>query len=297
MRTLVRIGLAAVLWVGLVALARPSVGQEPEKKQPAAGTVKSRVKITLPQDDAELLIEDKPTKATGKSREFETPPIDAGKSYEYKFTAKWRPNNYTVIVRNKTVTFQAGDEVAVDMTQDDPNDRAEVRYVPTPDDIVAQMVQLAKITKDDVVFEPGCGDARILIAAVKGGARRGVGIDLDQERVDESTANVKAAGLADKIEIRKGDALDIKDLSDATLVMMYMGNEFNALMRPILWRDLKVGARVVSHRFTFGDWKPDQTKKVTGDDGDEYELHIWTITEEVKKKAGKAGNAKGDEKK
>ena len=76
MRTLVRIGLAAVLWAGLVALARPTVAQEPEKKQPAAGTVKSRIKVTLPQDDAELLIEDKPTKATGKSREFETPPID-----------------------------------------------------------------------------------------------------------------------------------------------------------------------------------------------------------------------------
>jgi uncharacterized protein (TIGR03000 family) len=297
MRTLVRIGLAAVLGAGLIALARPTVAQAPEKKQPAAGTVKSRIKVTLPQDDAELFIEDKATKATGKSREFETPPIEAGKSYEYKFTTKWRPNNYTYITRNKTVTFKAGDEVAVDMTQDDPNDRAEIRYVPTPDDIVAQMVKLAKITKDDVVFEPGCGDARILIASVKGGAKRGVGIDLDQERVDESTANVKAAGLSDKIEIRKGDALDIKDLSDATVVMMYMGNEFNGLMRPILWRDLKVGARVVSHRFTFGDWKPDETKKVTGDDGDEYELHIWTITEEVKKKAGKPAEPKGTEKK
>ena len=293
MRTLVRIGLTALLAVGLVAMTRPTAAQEPEKKQPA-GTVKSRVKVILPQDDAELFIEDKPTKATGKSREFETPPIDAGKSYEYKFTAKWEPNNYTVITRNKSVTFKAGDEVTVDMTVDDPNDRAKIRYVPTPDDIVAQMVQLAKITKDDVVFEPGCGDARILIASVKGGAKRGVGIDLDQDRVDESKANVKAAGLADKIDIRQGDALDIKDLPDATVVMMYMGNEFNGLMRPILWRDLKVGARVVSHRFTFGDWKPDQTKTVTGDDGDEYEVHIWTITEEVKKKAAAA---KGEEKK
>jgi uncharacterized protein (TIGR03000 family) len=293
MRTLVRIGLTAVLWAGLVVLARPTTAQEPEKKQPAAGTIKSRVKVILPQDDAELFIEDKATKATGKTREFETPPIEAGKSYEYKFTAKWRPNNYTEMIRNKTVTFKAGDEVAVDMTVDDPNDRAKIRYVPTPDDIVDQMVKLAKITKDDVVFEPGCGDARILIASVKGGAKRGVGIDLDPERVEESKANVKAAGLSDKIEIRQGDALDIKDLSDATVVMMYMGNEFDALIRPILWRDLKVGARVVSHRFTFGDWKPDETKKVTGDDGDEYELHIWTITEEVKKKAA----AKGEEKK
>ncbi len=245
MRTLVRIGLAALLWAGLVALARPTPAQEPEKKQPAAGTVKSRIKVTLPQDDAELFIEDKPTKATGKSREFETPAIEAGKSFEYKFTAKWQPNNYTVITRNKTVTFKAGDEVVVDMTRDDPNDRAKIRFVPTPDDIVAQMVKLAKITKDDVVFEPGCGDARIVTACVKAGAKRGVGIDLDPERIEESKATVKAAGLTDKIDIRLGDALDIKDLSDATVVMMYMGNEFDALIRPHLWKDLKVGARVV----------------------------------------------------
>src|SRR5581483_10336993 len=203
MRTLVRIGLGAALLVGLAALSgAPSAAQQPEKKQPAAGTVKSRIKVTVPQDDAELFIEEKATKATGKTREFETPPIEAGKTYEYKFTAKWRPNNYTVVTRNKTVQFKAGDEVNVDLTQDDPNDRAVIRFVPTPDDIVAQMVKLAKVTKDDVVYEPGCGDARITIAAVKAGAKKGVGIDIDPERVAEAKANVKRAGLEDKIEIR-----------------------------------------------------------------------------------------------
>ncbi len=293
MRTLVRIGLGAALLVGLAALSgAPSAAQQPEKKQPAAGTVKSRIKVTVPQDDAELFIEEKATKATGKTREFETPPIEAGKTYEYKFTAKWRPNNYTVVTRNKTVQFKAGDEVNVDLTQDDPNDRAVIRFVPTPDDIVAQMVKLAKVTKDDVVYEPGCGDARITIAAVKAGAKKGVGIDIDPERVAEAKANVKRAGLEDKIEIRLGDALDIKDLGDASVVFLYMGNEFDALIRPHLWKQLKVGSRVVSHRFTFGDWKPDQTVKVTGDDGDEYELHLWTITKEVKERAEKEGGKK-----
>ncbi len=288
MRTLVRIGPGLVLAVGLVALAGgPTAAQDPTK--PATGTVKSRIKVSVPQDDAELLIEEKATKATGKLREFETPPIESGKEYEYKFTAKWRPNNYTVITRNKTVRFKAGDEVTVDMTKDDPNDRAVIRFVPTPDDIVAKMIALAKITKDDVVYEPGCGDARITIAAVKAGAKKGVGIDLDPERVSEAKANVKAAGLTDKVEIRQGDALDIKDLSDASVVFLYMGNEFDALIRPILWKQLKVGSRVVSHRFTFGDWKPDQTIKVMGEDGDEYELHLWTITKEVKDRAEKEG--------
>jgi uncharacterized protein (TIGR03000 family) len=283
--------MGALLSVGLVALAGySSRAQEPEKKQ--APTVKSRIKVSVPQDDAELFIEDKATKATGKLREFETPPIDSGKTYEYKFTAKWRPNNYTVITRNKTVQFKAGDEVNIDLTKDDPSDKAVIRFVPTPPDIIAEMVKMAKITKDDVVFEPGCGDADITIAAVKAGAKRGVGIDIDPERVAASKANVKAAGLQDKIEIRLADALDIKDLGDASVVMLYMGNEFDNLIRPHLWKQLKPGARVVSHRFTFGDWKPDETKKVMGADGDEYELHIWTITDEVKKKAEKAGEKK-----
>jgi hypothetical protein len=104
--------------------------------------------------------------------------------------------------------------------------------------------------------------------------------------VTEAKANVKAAGLADKIDIRLGDALDIKDFSDATVVMMYMGDEFNALIRPVLWKQLKVGTRVVSHRFTMGDWKPDRTVTVKGEDGDEYLLHLWTITEDAKKRAG-----------
>jgi len=282
MRTLVRLGLGVALAAGLVALAGgPSAVAQDAKK-----AAKSRIKVTLPQEDAELKIEDKPTKATGKSREFETPAIEVGKEYEYKFTATWRPNNYTIITRNKTVKFKGGDEIVADLTKDDPNDRAVIRYVPTPDDIVAEMMKLAKITKDDVVFEPGCGDSRITIAAVKAGAKKGVGIDLDPERIDESKANVKAAKLEDKIELRLGDALDIKDLDTASVVFLYMGNEFDALIRPHLWRQLMVGSRVVSHRFTMGDWMPDKTETITGEDGDEYLIHLWTVSDDVKKRAG-----------
>ena len=146
------------------------------------------------------------------------------------------------------------------------------------------MVELAGVGKDDVVFEPGCGDARITIAAVKAGARRGVGIDIDPDRVTDSRARVKAAGLADRIEIRLGDALDIPDLSSASVVLLYMGDHFNLLLRPHLWRQLKVGSRIVSHRFKMGDWEPDKTITVSAQGGGEYELHLWTITEEVKRK-------------
>ena len=184
--------------------------------------------------------------------------------------------------------FLKVDEVIVDLTKNDPNDRAQIRYVPTPADIAQEMIALARVTKDDVVYEPGCGDARIVLAAVKAGARKGVGIDIDPERVAESTANVNAENLEGKIEIRLADALEV-DLSEATIVFLYMGNEFNLLIRPILWKQLPVGARVVSHRFTMGDWKPDQTAYVTGS-GDEleYELHLWTITEAIKAQIEKA---------
>ena len=147
------------------------------------------------------------------------------------------------------------------------------------------MVKLAGVTATDVVFEPGCGDARITIAAIKMGARRGLCVDIDADRVEESRAKVKEAGLDTRIEVRHGDALDVHDLSDATVVLLYMGDHFDMLIRPVLWKQLKVGSRIVSHRFTMGDWKPDKTMTVTSAEGGDFELHLWTITEEVKRRA------------
>ena len=193
------------------------------------------------------------------------------------------PNSYTWMTRTKTVSFRAGERVVVDLAAEDPSDRVRVVYVPTPDDVVAEMIKLAGVEPADVVFEPGCGDARITVEAVKAGARKGVGIDIDPERVAESRGLVKAAGLDDRIEIRQGDALDIRDLSEASVVFLYMGDHFNLLIRPHLWRELKVGARVVSHRFTMGDWKPDRTVQV-GPYERAYELHLWTVTEEIKRR-------------
>lgn len=276
--TILGTGLFAAFAAG--PLSTPASAIQPK-------TVKSKIKVSVPSEDSELLIESKPTKTTGLTREYDTPELEAGKRYEYTFTARWRPNNYTVMTRPRTVQFTAGDEVAVDLTKDTDKDKAEIRYVPTPDDIVDEMIKLAKVTKDDVVFEPGCGDGRIVVASVKAGAKKGVGIDLDKDRVKESKAAVKAASLVDKIEIREGDALEVKDYADATVVMLYMGEEFNQLIRPTLLRDLKVGSRIVSHRFPMKDWKPDDTKKVTGQDGLDYEVHIWKVTEDAKTKFGK----------
>ena len=263
----------------------------PQAAAAAAKQVTSQITVTLPQEDAELLMDERIVNGTGSLRTFASPPLHPGDSYTYTFTAKWAPNTYTNMTRTRKVTFRAGDRVTLDLSVEDPTDRVRVIYVPTPDDIAAEMVKLAGVTAKDIAFEPGCGDARITIAAVKGGARRGVGIDIDPDRVSESRANVKQAGLDNKIEIRLGDALDIRDLSAATVVFLYMGDHFNMLIRPILWKELPVGARIVSHRFKMGDWEPDKTVTVTSNEGGDYDLHLWTITDDVKRKLAKGDSA------
>ena len=239
--------------------------------------------VTVPHDDAELVVEGRAVLGSGLVREAETPPLQAGVTYKYSIATKWQPNSYTWMTRTKTVSFLAGEPIVVDLTVEDPSDRVRVVFVPTPEDVVAEMIKLAGVGPADVVYEPGCGDARITIAAVKAGAKKGVGIDIDRDRVAESRALVKAARLDDRIEIREGDALDVHDLSEATVVFLYMGDHFNLLIRPHLWRELKVGARVVSHRFTMGDWKPDRTVSV-GIDDPAHELHLWIVTEELKRR-------------
>jgi len=255
-----------------------SVSTAQDKKTEKA---KSKLKITVPQDDAELQIEGKATKPTGTVREFETPDLDLGKAYEYTFSVTWRPNNYTVLTRTKSVEFKGGALIDVDLTKADAKnpDKAVIRWVPTPEDIVDEMLKLGSVKEGDVVYEPGPGDGRMLIAAVKKGAKKGVGIEIDPKKAAEAADAVKKAKLDGKITIIEGDALKDRDYSEATVVLLYMGNEFNALLRPVLEKQLKPGSRIVSHRFVMGDWAPDKTIDVKGADNDEYKLHLWVVKE------------------
>lgn len=258
----------------------PQAAAQAAQAAPVERRLTSRVVVTLPADDAELAVDGETIAGQGSSREFTTPPLDAGSDRRVTFTATWMPNTYTTMTRSKTVAFRAGETVRVDLAVEAPGDRVRVIYVPTPEDVAEAMVDLAGVRPDDVVYEPGCGDARITIAAIRKGARRGICVDIDGERARESQANVAKAGLADRIDVREGDALDVKDLSDVSVVLLYMGDHFNLLIRPVLWRELKVGSRIVSHRFLMGDWQPDKTVTV----GDGYELHLWTITEQIKRR-------------
>jgi len=181
--------------------------------------------------------------------------------------------------QGKVVRVEGRGQLAADRNGDD---HPGYGYEGTPRSVIPAMLELAAIDKDDVVHEPGCGDARLVIAAVQAGARKGVGVDIDPDLAEVSYDRVKAAGLSEKIEIYWGNALDV-DMSDATVVFLFMGDGFNREIRPKLWQQMPVGARVVSNDYAMGDWKPDRTVKVDTP-GRTYTLYRWTITADLKQK-------------
>jgi SAM-dependent methyltransferase len=147
----------------------------------------------------------------------------------------------------------------------------DVIFVPTPNDIVATMLKMAAVSKKDTVYDLGCGDGRIVITAAQKYGARGVGIDIDPERVDEATENVRKAGVADRVKIIRGDLFEA-DISAATVVTLYLLTDLNLKLRPKLLRDLNPGTRVVSHAFSMGDWKPERTAEISG-----TTVYLWRI--------------------
>ena len=136
------------------------------------------------------------------------------------------------------------------------------------------MLTLAEVQAGDVVYDLGCGDGRIVIAAAKRGAR-GVGIDIDARRIEESNANAKAAGVEALVEFRLQDAMTV-DVSPATVVTLYLLSASNAKLRPILTRQLKPGSRIVSHAFSMGsDWPAEKVDRFVTARGDEVTLYLW----------------------
>ena len=155
-----------------------------------------------------------------------------------------------------------------------PQTQSLAPYVPTPEDVVERMLTLAEVKSGDVVYDLGCGDGRIVIAAAKRGAR-GVGVDIDPRRIEESNANAKAAGVEGLVEFRLQDAMRV-DVSPATVVTLYLLSASNAKLRPILTRQLKPGSRIVSHAFSMGpDWPADKIDRFVSARGDEVTLYLW----------------------
>jgi len=148
----------------------------------------------------------------------------------------------------------------------------DVPYVPTRQEVVEAMLRMADVRPGDVVYDLGCGDGRIVIAAAQKFGARGVGIDIDPARISEARYNARRAGVEKQVEFRAGD-LFAADIRDATVVTLYLLPEVNLRLRPKLQHDLRPGTRIVSHDFSMGpDWPADRTQKVGHDT-----LYLWTI--------------------
>jgi SAM-dependent methyltransferase len=147
----------------------------------------------------------------------------------------------------------------------------DVIFVPTPNDVVNKMLEMARVTAKDVVYDLGCGDGRIVITAAQKYGARGVGVDIDPQRIREARENATRGKVTDKVKFIEGDLFET-DISEATVVTLYLLTELNLKLRPKLMNDLRPGTRVVSHAFAMGDWKPERTENVDGSS-----VYLWRI--------------------
>jgi cyclopropane fatty-acyl-phospholipid synthase-like methyltransferase len=149
-------------------------------------------------------------------------------------------------------------------------------FVATPPDVVERMLSLAEVGPKDIVYDLGSGDGRIVIAAARKFGARGVGVDIDPARIYDSEVNAKLAGVERLVTFKLQDALKT-DVSDATVVTLYMLSAINVKLRPILTKQLRPGARIVSHSFAMGDWEPDRVDTFRDQEGISRTLYLWVF--------------------
>jgi SAM-dependent methyltransferase len=152
-----------------------------------------------------------------------------------------------------------------------PAQQPDVIYVPTPYEVVDDMLRLANVGKNDILYDLGSGDGRIAIAAAKKFGIRAVGIDIDPQRISEANENARKAGVTHLVEFRQEDLFKA-DFREATVVTLYLLPDLNVKLRPRLWDELKPGTRIVSHQFDMGTWKPEKRLESNG-----RLVYFWTI--------------------
>jgi len=153
--------------------------------------------------------------------------------------------------------------------------KPDIHYVPTPQELVDVMLGMANIGKDDIVYDLGSGDGRLVITAAKKYGASGIGIDIDPERIGEARENAKKAGVEDKVRFLEQDLFK-SDFHDATVVTLYLLEELNLRLRPHIFAQVKPGTRVVSHAFTMGDWEPDAERTIKKE-GENYDAYYWVV--------------------
>ena len=182
----------------------------------------------------------------------------------------WIPLIAVAFVTTPTVQAQ-------DAAPQSESRRPDVIYVPTPTKVVSEMLKMADVSKDDVVYDLGCGDGRIVIAAARDHGARGVGIDIDPKRIAEAKTNAADAGVDGRVEFREEDLFqaDISEATVVTLCLLYLLPSLNLKLMPKLKTELRPGTRVVSHAFDMGNWEPEKTATVEG-----RRVYFWTIPEQ-----------------
>jgi len=157
--------------------------------------------------------------------------------------------------------------------------KPDVHYVPTPYHVVAEMLRLAGVTPNDVVYDLGSGDGRVVITAAKDFGARGLGVDIDPQRIQEGRANARKAGVADRVQFLQQDLFET-DIREATVITLYLLPKLNVQLRPKLLGELRPGTRVVSHTFTMEDWHPDKELRVPGSSSD-HAVYYWVVPADV----------------
>nr|WP_242038368.1 methyltransferase domain-containing protein [Chroococcidiopsis sp. [FACHB-1243]] len=151
----------------------------------------------------------------------------------------------------------------------------DVPYVPTPQPVVDAMLKLANVGKNDVIYDLGSGDGRIPITAAQRYGARGIGIEIDPQLVQEANRNAKTAGVSDRVQFSQQDLFQT-DMSEATVVTLYLLTENNLKLRPKLLQELKPGTRIVSHNYGMGEWKPERVEQIDG-----RTIYLWTVPEKI----------------
>jgi uncharacterized protein (TIGR03000 family) len=265
-----------LLGLGLLAPAAPALSQESTTKSEPA-----KLQVILPAD-AKLSVDGTATKQKGEVRKFISPPLPAGKKFVYTLKATWMEEGKEV-TREKVTRIEAGQEVVVNLKEEDgkkddkkedQDRRPDVIYVPTPQEVVDKMLELAKVAKDDVVYDLGCGDGRIPVTAAKKYGCKAWGFDIDPERIKESLENVEKNKVGKLVTIEKKDIFTL-DLSKANVVTLYLLPDLNVKLMPQLAK-LKPGSRIVSHDFDMRGAKPKEKITVRADDRD-HTVYLWIV--------------------
>lgn len=157
--------------------------------------------------------------------------------------------------------------------------KLDVPYVPTHEWIVEEMLKMAEVTEDDVLYDLGSGDGRILITAAAEYGASGIGVDLNPERIREANENAENANVTDKVKFIEGDLFEM-DFSEATVLTLYLLPSVNMKLRPKIL-NLKPGTRVVSHNYNMGDWEPEKTKMIRTPDGFDHYIYFWRVPDDA----------------